>query len=57
LLANSARFYPFDEDIRRNLEVVIRLKESQDNKESGEIQGELGPPTPGFSRDMNPLLF
>ncbi|MGK0296720.1 MAG: hypothetical protein ACI9XC_000312 [Gammaproteobacteria bacterium] len=57
LLANSARFYPFDEDIRRNLEVVIRLKERQDNKDSGEIQGELGPPTPGFSRDMNPLLF
>jgi hypothetical protein len=57
LLANAARFYPFDEDIRRNLEVVIRLKESQDSKDSGEIQGELGPPTPGFSRDMNPLLF
>jgi hypothetical protein len=57
LLSNSARFYPYDEDIRRNLELVISLKESQKDNESGEVQGELGPPTPGFSRDMNPVLF
>ena len=57
LLANAARYYPYDEDVRRNLEIAIRLKESQDNTESGEVQGELGPPTPGFSRDMNPVLF
>lgn len=57
LMKNSVRFNPEDEDIRRNLEIIIGLKESQKKEESGEIEGELGPPTPGFSRDMNPLLF
>ncbi len=57
LMANSVRFNPEDEDIRRNLEIIIGLKENQKKEESGEVEGELGPPTPGFSRDMNPLLF
>lgn len=57
LMANSARFNPEDEDVRRNLEIIIDLKESQKKEEGGEVEGELGPPTPGFSRDMNPLLF
>ncbi len=57
LMANAARFNPDDEDVRRNLEIIIGLRESQKKDENGEVQGELGPPTPGFSRDMNPLLF
>jgi hypothetical protein len=57
LMANAARFNPDDEDVRRNLEIIIGLKESQKKEESGDIQGELGPPTPGFSRDLNPRLF
>ena len=57
LIANATRFYPFDEDVRRNFEIIIMLKESQEDKGSDEIEGELGPPTPGFSRDMNQILF
>jgi hypothetical protein len=57
LLSNAVRFYPYDEDTRRNLEIVILLKENEEQKGSDDVEGELGPPTPGFSRDMNQVLF
>ena len=57
LLSNAVRFYPYDEDTRRNLEIVILLRENEEEKGSDDIQGELGPSTPATSRDMNQVLF
>jgi hypothetical protein len=57
LLSNSARFYPHDEDTRRNLELAIMFREKEENRGSEEVQGDIGPPTPGFSRDMKQMLF
>jgi hypothetical protein len=57
LLANSARYHPFDEDARRNLELAIMWRESEDKVDAGEAVGDEGPPMPGFSRDQSPLQF
>ena len=58
LIANAVRFYPYTEYSQSNLELVIMLRQSEKkDEESGKVQGEIGPPLPGFSRDLNPLLF
>jgi len=58
LLANAVRLFPHDERVRRNLELAIMWREREKkDEESGKVQGEVGPPLPGFSRDMNQLLF
>lgn len=57
LLSNAARLYPHDEDTRRNLELAIMWRENEDRKDSDKAEGETGPPLPGFSRDLSPLLF
>ncbi len=58
LLANSVRLFPDNEDSRRNLELAIMLRESEKkDDENSKVEGELGPPLPGFSRDMKQLQF
>ncbi len=57
LLANSVRFFPYDSDARKNLELAIMYLINEEDEESGEVQGEIGPPLPGFSRDMNEIQF
>lgn len=58
LLANAVRLAPLHEDARRNLEIAIMLREAEKkDQESGQVQGEIGPPLPGFSRDLSPVLF
>ena len=58
LLANAVRLYPETEEGRRNLELTIVLREAEKKEEdSGKVQGEVGPPLPGFSRDMKQILF
>lgn len=57
LLTNAARYYPHDENTRRNLELAIMYLENEKKDDSGQQQGETGPPLPGFSRDLTPLLF
>jgi hypothetical protein len=58
LLANAVRLYPQSEDGRRNLELAIVLREAEKKEEdNGQVQGEVGPPLPGFSRDMKQILF
>ena len=58
LLANAVRLYPQTEEARRNLELAIVLREAEKKEEdSGKVQGEVGPPLPGFSRDMKQILF
>ena len=58
LLANAVRLYPQTEEGRRNLELAIVLREAEKKEEdSGKVQGEVGPPLPGFSRDMKQILF
>lgn len=57
LLSNAARLDPHDEDGRRNLELAIMIREQEDDKEARDVPGDIGPPTPGFSRDMKQMLF
>lgn len=58
LLANAVRFFPYNENGQRNLELAIMLRElEKKDEESGKVQGEVGPPLPGFSRDMKQLQF
>jgi len=57
LLATSARFYPYDEDTRRNLELAIMYRENEEKDDSGQQPGDIGPPLPGFSRDLEPVYF
>lgn len=57
LLSNSVRYYPYDEDARRNLELAVMLLQKERKKKVEITLGNSGPPTPGFSRNLSEVLF
>ena len=57
LLQASVRYIPGDEDVRRNLELAVMLRAKTSTQETEKVQGDIGPPLPGFSRDLNEAAF